>query len=247
MPSQTLGDPVGILVKTSLVDFPGRVAATVFLKGCQLRCPYCYNRPLVEEDALKEEANAVTLEDIFLHLEKRKNVLTGLAVSGGEPLLNKNLVPLIKKAKSLGLKVKLDTNGLLPNKLEELCADSQTCPDYIAMDIKTSPEKYALLQNGNTSKAENFKNLLLQSIEVLKKFPPNKREWRTVLVPPLVQKEEIKIMASMLPKDAQWYFAQFQNRLCLNESYNSIPPYTDSQMQELLLEAKAIIPGSQLR
>lgn len=131
---------VGILVKTTLIDFPGLVASTIFLPGCNLRCPYCYNAELAK--GIVPEKNAVSLNELYEHLKKRKNVISGLVISGGEALLNPHLKEIILTAKAFGYKIKLDTNGTLPKKLEEIISSNDTKPDFIAMDIKTSPLKY---------------------------------------------------------------------------------------------------------
>lgn len=128
----------GALFKTTLVDFPGRVACSFFLRGCNMRCPYCYNTGLVLNE---DDPSLSSLNDLYAHLEKRKNVLSGLVISGGEALVNPHTPVIIQKAKSLGYKIKLDTNGTLPEKLSALCEDASTRPDFIAMDIKTSPDR----------------------------------------------------------------------------------------------------------
>ena len=147
MPNLSFNEPAGVLVKTTLVDFPGRVAGSFFLKGCNLRCPYCYNTELITGNAGDD-----TINELFAHLEKRQGILTGIVISGGEPLLNPYTKEIILKAKELEYKVKLDTNGTLPEKLAELLEDEKLRPDFVAMDIKTSPERYASEICPNNSK-----------------------------------------------------------------------------------------------
>ena len=125
MPNLSFNEPAGVLVKTTLVDFPGRVAGSFFLKGCNLRCPYCYNTGLLlgenQSDTSKTAADEYsTVNELFSHLKKRQGILSGLVISGGEPLLNPYTKEIILKAKELEYKVKLDTNGTLPEKLAEL-------------------------------------------------------------------------------------------------------------------------------
>lgn len=245
LPEYNAHHPVGTLIKTSLVDFPGRVAAAVFLCGCNLRCPYCYNTELISLSPKDCSAEWVTFDQIISHLQKRKNVLSGLAVSGGEALLSPYLAPLVTEAKQLGLKVKLDTNGLFPQKLKDLWLNPQTRPDYIAMDIKTVPEKYSLL--GCSDSPEKTQAALSQTISLMQTYPKEEREWRTVLVPSLVKQEDISAMASLLPPDAAWYFAPFRNDHCLDPSYEKMQPYTESQMQQLVAFAKTLRPNATLR
>lgn len=236
--------PLGALIKTTLVDYPGKVAAALFLTGCNLRCPYCYNGALVFNTEPRE--NLATLKETIAHLKKRKNVLSGFVVSGGEALLHPALPLLIKTAKTLGYHVKLDTNGTLPDKLEDLLSSAETTPDFIAMDIKTSPERYDELIGKNAR--QDFPQLLKKTVTLITEhYRTDCREWRTVLVPPLVQKADIEAIAALLPSDASWQFAQFRNENCLNASYNNIVPYSDEEAKELICYAQAFISGAALR
>jgi len=250
MAELSLKKPAGVLVKTTCVDFPGRLAGSFFLKGCNIRCPYCYNIGLVLEEAATEEPLS-TVEELFAHLEKRQGILSGLVISGGEPLLNPYTPVIIKKARELGYKIKIDTNGTLPEKLRALTDNPLLRPDFIAMDIKTSPARYASLICGNKSvffnKTEYFEKVLKENSEIVASYPADSREWRTVLVPGLVTKEDIEEMAKLLPEDASWQFAQFRNGNCLDPAYNDIYPYTDSEAMELVNYAKSFIAGAELR
>ncbi len=240
-----MSQKIGALVKTSLVDFPGRVCATIFLKHCNLRCPYCYNSVLVYG---KDEDGFVTIEELTAHLKKRQNVLSGLVISGGEALLHPDLTEIIIIAKSLGYKIKLDTNGTLPEKLNSLINDSSLRPDFIAMDIKTSPSKYhEKLNAGCISDPVIYETSLAQSIKLISSLPANQREFRTVLVPELIHEKEIKEIASLLPEDASWQFAQFKNENCLEPLYNFLKPYSPQEAERLVALAKSLIPGAALR
>ncbi len=230
----------GSLIKTTLVDYPTRVAATYFLSGCNIRCPYCYNIDLVLNTLPDNESS--TIDDVYHHLERRRSVLSGFVLSGGEPLVHDEVGTIIKKVKDLGYKVKLDTNGLSPKKLEILFNNPATCPDYVAIDIKTSPEKYNLLHYTG-----NAKITLMQSIEIVKDLPPTNREFRSVLCPPLVGLHDIQAMAEILPLDSPWYFATFRNENCLDQDYNLITPYSDIEYAKIVEVAKKIIPGALLR
>ena len=130
------------------------------MRGCNLRCPYCYNTELVAPSgdnclqaqksgaqAKRDEPQFVFIQDIIAHLKKRANVLSGFVISGGEPLLKPDVVRgLILEARSLGYKIKLDTNGMFPGRLQELLSDPACAPDYVALDVKTAPERYSELQ-----------------------------------------------------------------------------------------------------
>lgn len=246
---ELLTKPAGVLIKTTLVDFPGCVAATFFLKGCNLRCPYCYNWELVSaENENQSNIQFVSCAAVLEHLYKRKNVIEGLVISGGEPLLNPVTPLLIKKAKSLGIKIKLDTNGTLPDALESIVKNPETTPDFIAMDIKTSPEKYKeKIHTAENLKDKDIEKLLERSVKIISSLSDKNYEIRTVLVPHLVEKEDIKKIAELLPENAAWRFAQFRNENCLDPSYNDIIPYTDSELSELVDFAKTLIKDSVLR
>ena len=127
------------LQKMTLLDFPGRVACTVFTAGCNFRCPFCHNAPLVTEI---EESTPYSPEEVLKFLEKRKGLLDGVALTGGEPLLQPGVSEWLEQVKALGFAVKLDTNGSSPDKLADLV--SRGLVDYVAMDIKNSEEKYPL-------------------------------------------------------------------------------------------------------
>ena len=249
MATLPLNEPAGVLVKTTCVDFPGRLAGSFFLKGCNLRCPYCYNTGLILGTYADDSLN--TIEELFSHLEKRQGILSGLVISGGEPLLNPYTPLIITKAKELGYQIKLDTNGTLPEKLSALIQNPDLKPDFIAMDLKTSPERYANLICGNKSpfagKKDYFEKVLCESAKLVATYPADSREWRTVLVPGLVTKQDLNKMAKLLPKDASWQFAQFMNKNCLDPSYNEIYPYSDNEIKELIDYAKTLIPGAALR
>lgn len=124
--------------KTTLLDYPGHVAATIFTGCCNFRCPFCQNGDLVLHPGRVEQ---LAEEDVLKVLEKRRSVLTGVCITGGEPTLQPDLSRFLHKIKSLGYLIKLDTNGYLPQVIEDLCRENLL--DYIAMDIKSSPEHYA--------------------------------------------------------------------------------------------------------
>lgn len=125
--------------KLTLLDYPGHIAATIFLAGCNMRCPFCHNASLVTKVVSE---NAIPQETVLSALYSRKHILEGVCITGGEPTLYSELPALIEEIKSMGLKVKLDTNGTNPSMLKHLAKESLI--DYAAMDIKNSKEKYAL-------------------------------------------------------------------------------------------------------
>jgi pyruvate formate lyase activating enzyme len=130
----------------------------------------------------------------------------------------------------------------MPEILQNFLSSPATRPDYVALDVKTSPARYHVL-----SPIRDFQQEILRSIEILGDLAPNAREFRTVLVPSLVGEEDIRAIACFLPKDASWFFAPFRNYGCLDPSYNGIAPYTDAEAQRLVETAQEIIDGAKMR
>lgn len=138
--------------KMTMLDFPGLVACTVFTAGCNFRCPFCHNSPLVT-DITDDEIH--TEDEILEYLHKRKGILDGICISGGEPLMHDGLFDFLKKVRETGLKIKLDTNGSYPDKLREIV--SAGLVDYVAMDIKNCPSKYPVTAGSNETAFENVR------------------------------------------------------------------------------------------
>lgn len=248
MTELSLTEPAGILIKTTCVDYPGRIAGSFFLKGCNLRCPYCYNINLVTGTSTETLS---TLQELYNHLEKRQGILKGLVISGGEPLLNPYTPQIIKKAKELDYSVKLDTNGTLPEELNAFINNPELKPDFIAVDIKTTPAKYAELICNKKSRfygnKDYFTKVLSRTKEILKTIPSEQQEYRTVMVPGLVNIDDIEEMSTFVPENTTWQFTQFQNTNCLNPDYNNITPYTDEELQKLITQAKRFHKQANLR
>ncbi len=146
--------------KTSLLNYPGHVAATVFTGGCNMRCPYCHNGELVLNPPAEMK---ISEEEVLAHLKKRSNVLSGLCITGGEPTLQPDLCDFIEKVRALGYKIKLDTNGLKPNTLGQLLEKGFL--DYVAMDIKAGRDNYSRATgiNANIDKISESVSILLKS------------------------------------------------------------------------------------
>lgn len=182
--------------KSTMVDFPGNIAAMIFVARCNMRCPYCYNEPLVNNS---DELVELDFDKIFKYLEKMKNLIDGVVITGGEPTLYADLPEHIKKIKDLGLKVKLDTNGTNPKLLKQLIDDNLL--DYVAMDIKASLSKYKEV----TRMPINIENIK-ESISIIKNSNID-YEFRTTLLPSLISKEDIENIGELL-KGAKKYFLQ---------------------------------------
>ncbi len=178
---------------TSLVDYPGKVASVIYLYGCNFRCPYCYNIELVLPEFYKDLPD-ISEEEILENLKKRKGFIQGVVITGGEPTLwEKKLHLLMERLHfEIGLPVKLDTNGSNPKLLKRLLEENLL--DFIALDFKTSPQKYSLL-GGDFEKVK-------ETLELLKNFS-ERVEIRITLYPPLITEEDLR---EMLP-----YLSGFKN------------------------------------
>lgn len=183
--------------KMTLLDFPGRVACTVFTGGCNFRCPFCHNASLVTHI----DGEEITTEEILSYLNKRKGLLDGVCVTGGEPLLQTDLADFLRAVKEMGYAVKLDTNGAYPEKLKALLEENLV--DYVAMDIKNSKEKYAL-----TCGVAVDMQKIEQSVELLKEGRVE-YEFRTTLVKELHETGDILSMAKWLSGTRYWYLQSF--------------------------------------
>ena len=184
------------LQKMTLLDFPGHVACTVFLGGCDLRCPFCHNFELADGTAKP----VMTDEELLSFLEKRKGLLDGVAITGGEPCLYRDLPDLLRRIRSLGFMTKLDTNGFHPDLLKKLL-DEQLV-DYVAMDVKNSPEKYAATSGLATLDLVPVK----ESIAILMNGSCD-YEFRTTVVKEFHEAEDFEKIGEMI-KGAKRYFLQ---------------------------------------
>lgn len=176
------------LVKTSLLDYPGLVASLIFLRGCNLRCPWCHNPPLVIGPT---PADFVDRAALFDHLRRRKKVIQGVVVTGGEPLMHAGLPEFLADIKALGYKIKLDTNGTYP---ERLAALPDGLVDFVAMDLKMAPAHYGLL--GPVHNAVNDK--VIEAAQLIRRRWPE-HEFRTTWVPGFTVAEDLAAWADLLP------------------------------------------------
>jgi len=214
--------------KLTLIDYPEEVASTIFTGGCNLRCGFCHNRDLV---LLPNDAKEVAWDDIYGYLKKRKNMLGGVCITGGEPLLYDEITFYIEEIKKLGLKVKIDTNGTNPELLKKLKVD------YIAMDIKTSLDKYHLM--GYIGQ-KDFLELIKESINILLKSKI-KYEFRTTVVPNLVEIEDIVKICDLIKDARKYVLAQFRAKSLLDPGWEDIIPYKEEvlkEMQQIVLKNK---------
>ena len=183
--------------KMTMLDFPGKVACTAFTAGCNFRCPFCHNASLVTKINNDE---IYSQEEIFDYLNKRKGVLDGVCITGGEPLLYDGIVDFIKKIRELGLLVKLDTNGSFPEKLKYLIENGLV--DYVAMDIKNSKDKYAETIGLNEYDISNVEKSVALLLEGKVEY-----EFRTTIVEEYHTPQDIVAIGEWI-KGAKRYFLQ---------------------------------------
>lgn len=200
--------------KLTALDYPGRIACTVFTPLCNFRCGFCHNAALVTAEEIPED---VDTEEIFSYLRFRRGILDGLVLTGGEPLLQEGIAPFLRQVKALNYLVKLDTNGSFPEKLEELLKEGLV--DYVAMDIKNSPVKYAHtcgVKLLDWSKIE-------KSIGIIMNCAPD-YEFRTTAVAQLHSDEDFHAMGELIKGAKSWYIQKFVDSGALIGSGFSAPP-----------------------
>ena len=183
----------------TLLDYPGHTAITLFTYGCNFCCPFCHNASLVT----KQNNQAITSDEVINFLNKRKNVIEGVCITGGEPTLHKDLRSFIELIKSMGFLVKLDTNGSNPALLEELLKANLL--DYVAMDIKNCPEKY----EATCGKTINFDDVK-KSIDLIRRLAPN-YEFRTTVVKQLHSQKEIDEIGKFMRNESNFYLQNFED------------------------------------
>lgn len=224
--------------KLTLLDYPGAVACTLFTGGCNFRCPFCHNALLVDPKRVAEEGE-LPMEDVMAFLKKRRGVLDGVAITGGEPLLHSDMPEFLRQIKALGYRIKLDTNGSNPELLRQILEEKLV--DRVAMDIKNSPELYAKTigrEDIDISKIEASKNLLLNGdVEY---------EFRTTVVKGLHTKESLLKAAEWIKGAKEYYLQQFKDSGDLIKG-DGLCAFDEAEMFDLCEAIKEIIPAAQVR
>lgn len=227
---------IGGLQKLTLLDYPGKTACIVFTSGCNFKCPYCHNKELV---FVPDYYDYVKEEDVFSFLQKRQGKLDGVVITGGEPLIQEGLVALLTRIKAMGYAIKLDTNGLLYEKLEEIV--SKGLVDYVAMDVKNVKEKY-----GNTiglsQNAISYDNIE-KAIQILQTYPIE-HEFRITIVKDFHTEDDILQIVNKL-KVSNIYLQQFQQTP--TNIQQNLTPYANEELLNILKKARTINPTTYLR
>lgn len=223
--------------KLTLLDYPGVVACTVFTAGCNFRCPFCHNAMLVLPEQIDNEC--LTDDEVFGFLQKRRGVLDGVAVTGGEPLLHADMPEFLARVKELGYKIKLDTNGSNPELLSEIIKNKLV--DRVAMDIKNAPEEYARtigLESFDIAPVERSKEMLLSG--------ETDYEFRTTVVKGIHTKESLIGAAKWIEGAKEYYLQQFKDsgNLILPDGLSA---YDEKQMHALADAVRDYVPTVEVR
>ena len=224
------------LQKLTLLDYPGTVACTVFTGGCNFRCPFCHNAALVLPELMGQDTDE---EQVLAFLKRRQGVLDGVAITGGEPLLHKDIGIFLEKVRALGYKIKLDTNGSFPDRLQELI--SAGLVDRVAMDIKNAPELYAKtvgLLSLDLAPIERSKELLLRG--------DVDYEFRTTVVKGLHTRESIIGAAKWIAGAKEYYLQQFKDSGNVI-AIEGLSEYNEQEMHALAQAAAQVVPTVRVR
>ena len=224
------------LQKLTLLDYPGRVACTVFTGGCNFRCPFCHNAPLVLPERLQGDENGE--ETVLAFLKKRQGILDGVAVTGGEPTLQPDLADFLRRVKDLGFAVKLDTNGARPDVLRSLLAESLA--DYVAMDVKSSPAGYGRC----AGVSDKVLAPVGESIRLLETSGVD-HEFRTTAVKGLHTPEDFAAIGLWLADTDKYFIQSYADSGDILEP--GMAAFSREELEELLAAVRTHIPHAQLR
>jgi len=215
---------IGGWEKSTLLDYPGKIAATVFTSGCNFKCPFCQNPELVD---LKMIARHPRIKEkiLFDFLKSRKGLLDGVCLTGGEPTIQPDLIDFVGKIKKMDFLVKLDTNGSRPGILEKLYEEKLL--DFVAMDIKTSLDRYSEATNREIDTGD-----IKKSVDLIKNSGVE-YEFRTTVAPGLVDEQEMEQIGRWLKGAKRFVLQQFRTEKTLDLSYQKLTPYSNEKIKEL--------------
>lgn len=220
--------------KLTLVDYPGHTACILFTQGCNFKCPFCHNSDLISG---ANKSNTINEQVVFDYLDKRKGLIDGVCISGGEPLLQKDIELFIRKIKEKGYKVKLDTNGSKPKVLKKLI--DQSLLDYVAMDVKNTFSKYDVT-TGISTNIDDIK----ESIEVLKNSNID-YEFRTTIVKELHNFEDIQEILNYIGPNVKFYIQNYRD--CDTVLIKGLHGFSDDELQSIEEKLKMKFPNVIIR
>ena len=220
---------IGGLQKLTLIDFPNTLACTVFLSGCNFRCPWCYSPELVLPEYIKLQPE-IKEADFFDFLKSKKGLLDGAVICGGEPTIHEELPFFCSKIKNLGYKVKLDTNGSNPEMLEKLF--KQKIVDYVAMDVKAPKESYPKTVGFEGASGYYLVDKIEKSIALLKNNDVD-YEFRTTIVPGVHTQEDIIKIANWIKPAKKYFLQNFRPEKTLDPSFEAYSPFEEKEMYQI--------------
>lgn len=212
---------------TSLIDWPGKIVSVIFLPGCSFRCHYCYNPEFIENNYA---INDMDDKMIFNYFKQKKKWLDGVILLGGEPTIHKNFLKIINQIKDLDLKIGVHTNGTNPSAIEGLL--NKNILNFIAMDIKSSLESYPKIVNTDINP-----DLIIESVNLIKNSNID-YEFRTTVVPGLVDKKEIEKIGKWLSGSKKFFIQQFKPGKTLNPKYEKLKAYKVPELLEMKKKAE---------
>ncbi|NCO61935.1 anaerobic ribonucleoside-triphosphate reductase activating protein [Candidatus Kaiserbacteria bacterium] len=224
----------GGLQKLTLIDYPGKVAATIFTVGCNFLCPYCHNPELVDETV-----DIIPTEDVLTFLRTRIKQLDGVTITGGEPTMHDDLIPFIKEIKALGFKVKLDSNGTNPEMLEKII--NEHLVDYLAMDIKAPFSDYA----SGVGRPVDIEKIKKSVRLIMSNTIPY--EFRTTVVKALLSPEDIINISKDIKGAKKYYLQKFVSTKILNPGFIKKTTYTDEEFKEIQKNAQKYVTECYIR
>lgn len=232
-------------LRTSLIEWPGKISSVIFVPGCNFRCPFCHNSDLVDPKKMTKQPT-LSEKKVLADLEERKRWVDGVAITGGEPTLQTDLDKFLKGCRQKGFKVMVETNGSVTAALRSII--DKKLVDYLAMDLKAPLDK-------RYAKAAGLKNfdpeIIKRSIEILlrSKIP---FELRTTIVPGIHDKKTLVGMAKQLKRAVgkrkiKWVWQNFQPKNCLEPKFKKVKPYNETELEGFLKTARKYIPEVELR
>ena len=224
------------LQRLTLLDYPGQTACTVFTGGCNFRCPFCHNASLVLPERLDGGESAA---EVLSFLEKRRGVLDGVAVTGGEPLLHEDLPDFLRSVRAMGYRIKLDTNGSLPDRLRAVAEAGLV--DRVAMDVKNAPERWA-----ETAGTAVDMDALTQSRDLLLDGAAASYEFRTTVVRGLHTEESLLRAAEWIAGAREYYLQQYRASDGVIDAAG-LSAFSDGEMRALCEAVRSVIPAAALR
>ena len=235
---------IGGLERLTLIDYPGKVATTVFTIGCNFRCPYCYSSEIVIPEKIKSQP-IIPEKEFFDFLDDRKDLLEGVVVCGGEPTIHQDLFDFVKKIKEKGFLVKIDTNGSNPEVLDNLIKNKLI--DYVAMDVKGPREKYGLMTGLKNQWNKAMMEKIEKSIDILKNSKID-YEFRTTVVPDILKKEDILKIANWIKPAKRYYLQNYMaEKATIDPEFMKKKPYSEEFLLEIQKEISSFFDICKVR